>query len=295
MEKTFLIGLGAQKAGTTWVHSYLKAHPECATGKVKELSVLTGYFSNRQGMAPRVKMKINALREELDLYERRTRNNNDNAEANKQLLYAIDYLAADHDLEYYLSYARRLLADNPGAKLVSDITPAYSTLKPENILETRTLLEAEGCRPKALFLMRDPVERCYSALRMGARNKAWATKTDIGTSKDNFFANATADWCQVRTRYENIVPAIEAAFGAENCLFAFYETFISEPGVRSLCDFLDISYVAPKLDHKVNASPRTEEPDPAEWAQVRETYKDTYQFCADRFGADAVAQVWPEK
>lgn len=293
MRKTFLIGIGAQKAGTTWAHTYLKSHPECATGVVKELSVLTNYFANRQGVTARATQKIRALEEELKRYENRLASGKPFPGADKKLLYAIDCLAADHDLKYYTSYFKRLVDDNPQAKVVSDITPAYSTLSAENLGQAKELLEAAGYQPKALFLMRDPVERCYSAIRMDARNKAKAGETNIGDPTENFAAAATAEWCQTRTRYEDIVPRIENTFGAENCLFGFYETFISEQGVHSLCDFLDISYVNPNLEHKANASPRTVEPDPAEWDKVRQAYSATYQFCADKFGADVVSQTWP--
>ncbi|MEP4249935.1 sulfotransferase family protein [Tateyamaria sp.] len=293
MKKTFLIGIGAQKAGTTWAHNYLKSHPECAAGIVKELSVLTSYFSGRQGVDVRILHKIKKLEEELERYALRIKSGKPMPRADKKLMYAIDYLAADHDLKYYLSYFKRLLEDNPDAKIVSDITPAYSTLSTENLKETRDILEAEGYQPKAFFLMRDPVERCYSAVRMDARNKAKAGQSDSQGPNERFLEIALANWSQVRTRYEDIVPKIENAFGAENCLFGFYETFISEQGVRSLCDFLDISFADPRLDFKSNVSPRSVEPDPADWEKVRQAYSATYAFCADKFGADVVSQAWP--
>ena len=37
--KTFLLGVGAQKAGTTWVYRYLRSHPACAMGPIKEYAV----------------------------------------------------------------------------------------------------------------------------------------------------------------------------------------------------------------------------------------------------------------
>ncbi|MEP1992947.1 MAG: sulfotransferase [Ascidiaceihabitans sp.] len=285
--------MGAQKAGTTWTHSYLNSHPECATGIVKELSVLTNYFSGRQGVEIRIAHKIEALEEELKRYAWRIKKGKSIPGGDNRLMYAVDYLAADHDLKYYLNYFRRLFENNPDAKVVSDITPEYSNLSTENLKETWDILEADGYQPKALFLMRDPVERCYSAIRMGARNKANAGETDIQDPSDKFAEAAVANWCQIRTRYEDMVPKIESAFGAENCLFGFYETFISEQGVRNLCDFLDISFAAPNLDFKANASPRSVEPDPAEWEKVRLAYSATYAFCADKFGADVVSQAWP--
>ena len=34
---TLLLGIGAQKAGTSWLHAYLRGHPACSTGPMKEL------------------------------------------------------------------------------------------------------------------------------------------------------------------------------------------------------------------------------------------------------------------
>ena len=39
MTKTFLLGLGAQKAGTSWLWRYLKSHPQAALGPLKEFAV----------------------------------------------------------------------------------------------------------------------------------------------------------------------------------------------------------------------------------------------------------------
>jgi hypothetical protein len=50
--------------------------------------------------------------------------------------------------------------------VTGDITPDYAGLN-RNILEAiREKFSREGVNVKALILMRDPVERCFSAVRM---------------------------------------------------------------------------------------------------------------------------------
>ena len=39
MNRTFLLGVGAMKAGTTWLHDYLAASPQCEPGVRKEYHV----------------------------------------------------------------------------------------------------------------------------------------------------------------------------------------------------------------------------------------------------------------
>ena len=38
-QRTFLLGLGAQKAGTAWMHRYLESSPQCDPGFRKEYHV----------------------------------------------------------------------------------------------------------------------------------------------------------------------------------------------------------------------------------------------------------------
>jgi hypothetical protein len=35
--RTFLLGVGAQKAGTSWLYRYLKSHPEIFMSPIKEM------------------------------------------------------------------------------------------------------------------------------------------------------------------------------------------------------------------------------------------------------------------
>ena len=39
MDRTFLLGVGAMKAGTTWLHDHLAASPQCEPGRRKEYHV----------------------------------------------------------------------------------------------------------------------------------------------------------------------------------------------------------------------------------------------------------------
>lgn len=291
-KKTFLLGLGAQKAGTTWVYKYLREHPECEMGEIKEKAVFSAYF-NTHDTKKRSLKKIEILQKELGRFQWRLNQDKDKAERIQYLLDLMDNLAAEHDLRYYLSYFDRLLDQNPAAKLVGEITPVYSNLTADNLKEIKALLEGAGYDVKVLFLMRDPIERCYSAMRMGARRDMRAGKDDAAGAHESFADRAVMDWCQIRTCYERIVPGIETVFAPQDVMVDLYETFFTTDKIRALCDFLGISYVDADVDSRVNISPREEEPDAAQLAAVRRFYDPTYAFVADRLGEERIAAVWP--
>jgi sulfotransferase family protein len=292
MKKTFLLGLGAQKAGTTWVYRYLKDHPECEMGSIKEKTVLSAYFGSHDSTTRTLK-KIEALQEELKKYQWRKKRKNDNPKRDQYLMDMMDNLSAELDLRYYLTYFDRICQANPDAKLVGEITPEYSTLTAENLAEIKAMLESAGYDVKVVFLMRDPIERCYSAMRMGARQDARAGVERAEGPHNNFAKYAVMDWCQIRTRYERVIPAIEKVFAPEDRLIEVYETFFTAEKVRGLCDFLGISYMDAKVDSKVNTSPRDEEPSDEQLSEVRKFYDPTYRFVAQWLGEEHLAKIWP--
>lgn len=97
----------------------------------------------------------------------------------------------------------------------------------------------------------------------------------------------------MRTRYECIIPELEAVFPAEDIHYDFYEKFISQESVRSLCDFLGITFVPPDISHRVNVSFSETRPTPEAIRQVRLYYDETYAYCAARFGEDLIGKIWP--
>lgn len=292
MTKTFLLGMGAQKAGTTWIHKYLKEHPECRMGPIKEQAVFTSHFkvgTNKK----RTLAKIEKLQEELAKYHHRISQQIAAPARDRALLNLTDNLAAELDPKYYLSYANRVFGADPATRLTGDITPLYSTLKADHLAAIKDLLEGAGYAVKVVFLMRDPIERCYSALRMDHfRDGAVARKGTKGPHV-RFAQNALQDWNQGRTRYECIIPEIEKTFAPQDVFIDLYETFFTEEKIQALCDFLGISYVAADLQARVNASARQEEPSDDQLAKVRGFYDATYRYAAQSQGAEVISAAWP--
>lgn len=290
MTKTFLLGVGAQKGGTTWLYQYLKRHPQAAMGPIKEQSVWGSVFKP-EIFGGGTATKLEKLRDILDRRIKLAEKGKPHVHPAK-LLSQIDTVAMEFDPDRYIPYYNRLAAGE-GVQLVGDITPNYSGLEADHFRAIRRRIEDAGYDLKVVFLMRDPVERAYSAMKMADRNAE-----NQGKPKEDkrahlrFRDDATRDWCQIRTRYERTVPALEAAFDPGQLYFEFFESFFSDAQLTHLTGFLGIDKIDGKLDHIANASPSTSRPSDDDIAAVRAFYDDTYRFAMDRFGEDRIRGLW---
>jgi len=135
--RTMLAGIGAQKAGTTWMHDYLSEHPEVWLSPIKELHV----FDHRHVYDP------------ATLLNRKARLANEIAQSeHKQSADAYDRLATsviraqmiDH-LKKYMEYFAYRVNDE---SVFGEITPPYSLLPKAGYLE--------------ILSLHDPIRRAWS-------------------------------------------------------------------------------------------------------------------------------------
>lgn len=277
MTKTFLLGLGAQKAGTTWLHDYLITLDGVDMGFLKEYHV----FDARH--------RSDDSRRKADLVAKAQRllSRSDVDFTRKPHFWT--YLAMLADSENYFNYFSGVLCQ-PGTFVTGDITPSYSMLGAQELHMIRNALELRGVNCKAIFLMRDPVERLWSAARMRRRERPQAADAPedhmvLHALKRGGFAG--------RTRYEKSLAAMDAAFGPEDCLTCFYETLFQEQEVRRICAFLGLEYRVPEFDKRVNVSQKTVPLSEDTCRIVAQHFAPTYQAVAQRFGAEAVRNLWP--
>lgn len=287
---TFLFGIGTQKAGTSWLYDYLTAHPQTAMGPVKELHFFNLYCDpdRHPGLAI---LRLQQLREVTRTQIERTRKH-------KQLRHAenfvglMDALAMQFEPARYRAYFERIRAAAPEARLIGEITPNYAALEAEDFRFARTEIESMDVVPRVVFLMREPVERCYSQLRMADREKIRAGTEPKPTARKRLLKSATSRRVEKLTRYERTVAALEQVFAPEEIFYGLYEDLFRDEEVRRLCAFLGIDYVDADFGARSNASPRHEEPDPEDVARIRDFYADTYAFCRERFGAERIDRLW---
>jgi hypothetical protein len=240
-EPTVVFGLGATKAGTSWLHDHLAGHPECHFRTIKELH----YFGLTE--AQQFDWQLDHGRREIEVAreagERGVARLRDLRDWQKVLRMRVIDAAA------YLGY---LTGGRKDRRIVGDITPAYSLLPPD------TLRTMAGLSPdvRFIYLLRDPVARLWSHVRMIAQR----------TVPDRFGDESTAlmgrvldgdlsgegDGIVRRGDYAGILAKLDAALDPRRLLVMFYEDLTSLPGIARLSAFLGIAPRADRLDRRVH-------------------------------------------
>lgn len=252
----FVLGVGAQKAGTTWLHRQLAAHPRADMGMVKEYHVWDAVFV-----------------ESCRMYLWQPEDGETPERALLRRMQSVDGV--------YETYFRSLVSGGVG--VTGDMTPSYACLDASHLAIIRERLERAGFTVKVVFLMRDPVERNWSALRMMQRNRS---ERGVAVTDDDLLARFEAFYARPgmveRTRYDRTVTALRAAFETESLHFGFFETLFTDASMRDLSDFLGLDLSWADADEKINASRPLALPRHLQ-DRCREYFSEVYEFCHDQF------------
>ena len=236
----FLV-IGAQRAGTTWLHRVLRQHPSLWLPPVKELH----YFD-----------RLETTRTILDPKERRR-------VGLKQLLsldpWLVSYWLRARSDEWYA----RLFRDAKAKGLVAgEITPAYATLDETVLRRIRRLND----NIKLIFVMRDPVERAWSAVNNAAKKGIDASTVEKSIKR------ARESGAAARSAYGDTIRRLEAVFPASQVHYCFFEDLRDRPEALTsdLFSFLGVAPVPPtqvQLPQAVNVAAGSK-PIPAEFSRT---------------------------
>jgi len=274
-KKTFLLGVGAQKAGTTWLYDYLKNHPNTDMGFMKEYHIFDAlYLSNQQirerFLQGRINQVVNATQ--------------------KPKHSDIALLKFLGDTNIYFNYFNNLVTKSPQTFLTGDITPTYCGLSADVFAVIKQHLKKLGFSIKVVFLMRDPVDRCVSASRMALRHAGSdiSEETEISHIKQNY---ASENYC-IRTRYDNTIKNIQAVFNDNEIHYAFYEELFTESSIQEICNYLEIPFTQPDFTRRPNKSATLNSVPEALKLEIATVYKPVYDFVSERFGEARIKKVW---
>jgi hypothetical protein len=261
--KTFVLGMGTQKSGTTWLHAYVSAAASADMGFTKEYKVWDGRSGSKAArlqLTPRVLFDRNGIRR----------------------------VAFRRWPSLYFRYFSGLL--HGGTTLTGDISPSYVRLTPTVVRDVVAGFAARGIRVKVVFLMRDPMERCWSAARMRARRSdpARGDQASVALLRKHF----RHPHYQVRTRYEKVLANIEASgINAEDVHVALYEEMFSPREIERLSGFLGIPADPSFGERRVLSAPSQLRPPPELAREVAVFYRETYAAITDRF--PQARFLWP--
>ena len=258
------------------MHRYLEASPQCDPGFRKEYHVWDG-LDLPSGRLAKERVMQQARRAASALEAGQPAH----AEA---LLRASFYADADVYFDYFTALLRA-----PGTRLTADITPGYSGLSVERLSAIRDGFHRRGVRPVTVYLMRDPVERIWSAARMDLRRQGFPEPP-----ADRVLRMHVRDMYAERTRYDQTMTRLEQAFPQETIFYGFYERLFDRDTLRGLCDFLGIDFHEPDFDRRVNVSPKEVGGLPDDLVSaVAQHYRAVYDAVAQRFPHLDVPAMWP--
>ena len=282
-DKTFILGVGCQKGGTSWLHAQLENCPHVDMGFTKEYHVFDTLYVNESRR--RLGNKLQELAEIIQSSEKIP------PEHHPLFKLMTFYLEPRNYYDYfdYLWY-------RGGVELtaVGDITPSYSAVPIEGFQEIKTNLEARGFTVKVIFLMRDPIERCWSMVRMRREDEPIPIENGVALPEQKHLRQVyRSKQCQNRTRYEVTIQNLESVFSPDNIFYGFYETLFEESTLNRLKVFLALPDFTPDVEFKIKVSKKSGQPLNEGLARkIFEFYKETYQFCDIRFGTKEIWSGW---
>ncbi len=271
--------IGAQKAGTTWLESRIRQHPGVWLPPIKELNFFNHMF-------------IEGDRRLAEVYLREAVGRAVVGHVRHQPVEAINR----QTLKYYASidgkdrfteawYSR--IFDRPRAKgrLLGEVSPGYSRLPAEGMDYLKTLLGDV----RLIFVVRDPVERSLSQLRMYASRADWPP-----SSEAEWLNWAAASDIASHSDYARSIPLWQSRFPPDRLLFIPYGDLVADPlaFIRRIEGFLGLPEFSGYggLEERVFKSQPLPIPESAV-RLVTERMRDQVRFIEATFGADFAART----
>lgn len=268
--------IGAQKAGTSWLAQMLGQHSQVWIPPFKEAQYFNQLFipehrrwiawhyrNKPQEIRQRHKMRGVLMPPELDSY----------------------FEGLIRGRMFHNQWYKRVFAPAPANAVPMDFTPEYSTLPEEGVEYVADFLP----RVRVIYLIRDPIQRVISQLRMNLRREKREPQTH-----DDWLAELDDPALYDRGDYATYVPRWLRHFRREQVLFLPFGRIASDPaGVMQLVErHLGVGPISYQhLDQKVFATPAGLLPPSEVIAALSARLAPQMDFLRDNFDADFVTQL----
>ncbi|MEO0486082.1 MAG: sulfotransferase [Pseudomonadota bacterium] len=250
-DPVLLYGVGATKSGTSWLYRTLYEREDCELSAVKETHYWDTFnLTDRAAQQEVFQRQRNRLARQLVAAQ----------EINREWkirnltrrLDDLDRLTAmlEDGREAHTAYAAYLMARaDEGTKLVADICPSYALLPDIRYRE----MAAMGDTTRFVYLIRDPLARLWSAVRMQAERQAQPGE-DFEEKANNtlwrILKRGAEEHITERGDYASTVMRLRSALPRKAIHVAYMETLMTDAGYGDLCDFLGLPR-APAPTHEV--------------------------------------------
>lgn len=277
-EQVVMICAGATKAGTSWLYEHLFRHPDCHFRTIKELHYFDTVESGRFGL------RLRAHRDELAAVEARLPGltGDRHAHALRRINDLRDWIAVlsskTEDRAAYAAY----MAEGANGRVVGDVTPAYATLAADTLRRIADL----GANLRFVYLMRDPVARLWSHVRMLARRETpeGGDFTAVTRARMAGVLAGEDPGLVARGDYRGTVEKLTSVMAPSRLMAIFTEDMMTRPGLSRLCEFLGIRVTEAPFARRVHEGAPLEMT-AQERAGARRLLRDQYEYAATRFPA----------
>ena len=236
----FLLGVGGQKCGTTWLYRQLMQQPWFAPGD----------------------------RKEYRLFER-----------------------SSPSLEDYAFHFRHCLQIRPGTSVCADITPAYALLETAELSKIQHALEQEHFRVRALFVVRDPLERLWSQVRMHRIKGNVKGHAPYQSDTEGIRDMLHRAGAEGRTRYHYTVKRLQQVFTPVDLHITIYEQMFQPLFAEELEQWLGLPIEALHPQERINSSPKQSVLSEDIQVEVVNHFADVYTWAEGHFGP-GIRQLW---
>lgn len=257
MKPIFILCIGAQKSGTTWLHKQISKSKKVNFGIAKEYHTFDALFNKH------------CKRFRVDQKNIKTKADN------------VRYLMQNR-VGYYENYFKKITL-RKNVKITGDFTPSYALLNKKQYSLIKKKLESVGFEVKVIFLMRDPVERVWSSFRMIQKYQELRKEKKITNNQliKKFIKEYKNEEIALRSNYHLTIKEIEKVFKQDNILFLFYEQLFNENTFIQIEKFIGIKISFDPND-KINESSVICLPEMYK-NKIFSHYKNVYRYCFDRF------------
>ena len=276
------IGIGAQKAGTTWLGRNLQAHPEVWMPPIKELHYFDEKVHEPRNAPLRLARRIfgggGPNRRWRSQVGRRTRRHLKRP-LGEEFWWDLRYYAGAPDDGWYAS-----LFESGRGMVIGEGTPAYSTLERDAVARAHRLAPDA----KIIFMMRNPMARVWSQTAMSfdrGKNRPVDTATE-----EELLLHFGDEGARRRTDYLRTLATWGAFYREDQIFVGFLEDvhFFPEELLRAVYGFLGVapSFEPPGANSKVHARPTGSAP-AGSMAHLARSYREDARLLEERFGGYA--------
>ena len=277
----FLLCVGSQKAGTTWLYKELSKNRNVNFGLLKEYHIWDTPILKFTNNKPLINYK------KFSFFD-----------FPKKIFYEKEYTFKEGFLIYllnkfrffYFIYFKNILIKNNEISITGDFTPTYGILEMKTLEKIKNRFENYNIEVKVIFITRDPIER-YKSLISYFYNKPKYKKIVNNSNKNVFSFFLEDELFTTLTRYEVIIDKFKKVFG-ENFIVIDYGQLFNNKTIDLISKFLNIESKNVSFK-KVNVTKdKISDLQFFEKKLLKDNFKNTYMYMEKNF--NSIYKLWQD-